>query len=614
MARTNGPVQVWNRNDTTPTDAQGGYAGGDSTAAGLELPVAQAQAALTTMENLKATVTEVPYGSAPSVTVSGAVPSRTINFTMPAGKPGIPGRPGLDGGGALDASLNRRALLPLHTALETGTARVVWMGDSKSEGFFMPDTSSRAMDQLRDRIRARWSLPADTGLGYLPASYATLNTLPTEPVRAGETFEASNFGGLGLRSVWMNSAGSGAVTWPARTWAANVPVRVVYMQRVGHADLEILVDGAVVRTVATGGVDDVKTVDVPVTAGSHVISVRAKGGVAQVAGIEHRTSTSGVAVYDAALSGSTVSTFTGPDATLHWKEVQRIAPHLIVAAFGANDMARAAYGRTPEQWGADLAQLVALRDQYAPGAGLLLLHSAQNVEDASPARLNEYEAQARAALGGAPRASVLYESSLWQPRPDHTYSLDATDPDGWLTDTVHITAVAASRVADLVLGAASMGMPPPGLPGPSGPAGPMGPAGPKGDTGASGANGATGPAGPAGATGPAGPPGPSTPDTGWVSRSPSGGWTATSTSIRRVGPLVTLRVTNLSSASATADGWIAIPAGYRPSANCTFVAIIGNSVSQIKASATGGTLATTRPISGDGRTFEIQWMTEETFP
>lgn len=35
MARTNGPIKVWNRADTVPLDAEGGYAGGDSTAAAL---------------------------------------------------------------------------------------------------------------------------------------------------------------------------------------------------------------------------------------------------------------------------------------------------------------------------------------------------------------------------------------------------------------------------------------------------------------------------------------------------------------------------------------------------------------------------------------------------
>src|SRR5699024_9922407 len=37
VARTQGPIQVWHRTDTIPTDAQGGYAGGDSTAAAIAL-------------------------------------------------------------------------------------------------------------------------------------------------------------------------------------------------------------------------------------------------------------------------------------------------------------------------------------------------------------------------------------------------------------------------------------------------------------------------------------------------------------------------------------------------------------------------------------------------
>ena len=32
MARKRGPIQVWAREDSIPTDEQGGYAGGDSVA------------------------------------------------------------------------------------------------------------------------------------------------------------------------------------------------------------------------------------------------------------------------------------------------------------------------------------------------------------------------------------------------------------------------------------------------------------------------------------------------------------------------------------------------------------------------------------------------------
>ena len=98
--------------------------------------------------------------------------------------------------------------------------------------------------------------------------------------------------------------------------------------------------------------------------------------------------------------------------------------------------------------------IVALRDQHAPNAGLLLLHGAAPTNDpAGLDRLREYEARARAALEDAPRASILYLSSLWQPRLDHEYTLMSSDPDGWLTDGVHMSTFAHSQVADLILAA-----------------------------------------------------------------------------------------------------------------------------------------------------------------
>ena len=139
---------------------------------------------------------------------------------------------------------------------------------------------------------------------------------------------------------------------------------------------------------------------------------------------------------DGSLSGATAATYTdaSPGQALHWSEVQRIDPHLLIVALGANEMAPGqSYSRTPQEWQDDLAQIVALRDQHAPNAGLLLLHAAAPTND--PAGLDwlrEYEARARAAL-------------------DHEYTLMTTDPDGWLTDGVHLSAFAHSQVADLIL-------------------------------------------------------------------------------------------------------------------------------------------------------------------
>ena len=346
----------------------------------------------------------------------------------------------------MDASANRRGLTPLLRAMGAGEARIVVMGDSNSEGFLLNTWNQRWMNVLRDKLRARWNITGDQGEGYLPATYNTLGSTPPKPARggsAGNTFPFTNLGGLGLRSLWMK--GDGTVTWPSLTFSATTPLRVLVNRRVGHGSIEILVDGAVAATVATGGTDAIIPVDITVTAGTHTVSARGQGGsTVQIAGIEHRTG-QGVAVYDGALSGATARTFTDPSPgqALHWSEVQRINPHLLIVALGANDMAPGqSYSRTPQQWENDLAQIVALRDQHAPNAGLLLLHGAAPANDpAGLDRLREYEARARAALEDAPRASILYLSSLWQPRLDHTYELMTSDPDGWLTDGVHMLSL-----------------------------------------------------------------------------------------------------------------------------------------------------------------------------
>lgn len=356
----------------------------------------------------------------------------------------------------ISSPVNRRAFTPLLRAMDAGEARIVVMGDSNSEGFFLDAWDQRWMNVLRDKLRARWNITGDQGEGYLPATYNTLGSNPPKPVRGGaseNTYPVVDLGGLGLRSMWMK--GDGTVTWPALTFSATTPLRVLINRRPLHGSIEILVDGTVAATVATGGADAIIARDITVTAGSHVISARGQGGsTVQIAGIEHRTG-QGVAVYDGALSGATVKTYTDRSAgqALHWSEVARVNPHLIIVALGANDMApNQSYSLTPQEWEDGLRQIVALRDQHAPNAGLLLLHAAApaNDPDAS-ARLRRYEARARAALEDQPRASILYLSSLWQPRPDHVYSLANTDPDGWLTDGVHMSTFAHSQVADLIL-------------------------------------------------------------------------------------------------------------------------------------------------------------------
>ena len=92
MARDNGPIKVWNRSDTVPLDSEGGYAGGDSTAAAIATAGAQALAAQQTIQNLQGSATTLPPGSAATVTVTGTGTSKVINIGVPRG---VDGRDGM---------------------------------------------------------------------------------------------------------------------------------------------------------------------------------------------------------------------------------------------------------------------------------------------------------------------------------------------------------------------------------------------------------------------------------------------------------------------------------------------------------------------------------------
>ena len=87
MARTNGPIKVWNRNDTVPTDAEGGFAGGDSTAAAVGTSLDQSSKALGTVDNLAVTASTLDYGQEASATISGTSPWKTIHVGIPKGMP-----------------------------------------------------------------------------------------------------------------------------------------------------------------------------------------------------------------------------------------------------------------------------------------------------------------------------------------------------------------------------------------------------------------------------------------------------------------------------------------------------------------------------------------------
>lgn len=87
MGAYNGPIYVYTDEDTVPTSEQGGYAGGDSTAAAVRTSLDQSKSAQDTVNGLAVTAQTVAYGEPATATITGAAPTKTINISIPEGMP-----------------------------------------------------------------------------------------------------------------------------------------------------------------------------------------------------------------------------------------------------------------------------------------------------------------------------------------------------------------------------------------------------------------------------------------------------------------------------------------------------------------------------------------------
>lgn len=105
MSRINGPIPVWSRADTPPTDREGGYAGGDATAAAFSTLSASVDAVATEVADLDIGVAAV------SATTSGGV--TTIEWA--GGTAGTGGDTGGGGSTAWSSVTGKPASFPPST-------------------------------------------------------------------------------------------------------------------------------------------------------------------------------------------------------------------------------------------------------------------------------------------------------------------------------------------------------------------------------------------------------------------------------------------------------------------------------------------------------------------
>ena len=123
-------------------------------------------------------------GATPNIDVTPGHPGVTIDVSK-RGPVGPRGQQGPGVGETVASISSQRGLRALRAALGSGTARVVAMGDSKTEGAGVSLTADRWLDVLMGSLRARYAPTGDQGLGYLPAYYATFWGFPSAPTTSG---------------------------------------------------------------------------------------------------------------------------------------------------------------------------------------------------------------------------------------------------------------------------------------------------------------------------------------------------------------------------------------------------------------------------------------------
>ena len=448
MVRYNGPIRVFNPSDGIPTDAAGGGAGGDQTAAALAGMSAQAQSAWQTVDNLSATATTGPVGSGASVTVTGTVPNKTINFTIPRGRDG---KDGIGNDAAVQVAMSQQAGTAMRVGVEAGTVGLLVIADSKGAGTGLTNFADRWQNRLAALMRARFPITGgDTMRGLIPANMSDpYNAMSGRPTTTGTTYPVDT-AGLGYNTLQLE-LGS-VLTFPAATWPAASTLPIGYHTHYGaNGTLQVLIDGVVQTEIncAGSGEGAPMRTSIPIAAGTHTVSMSPKAGTAPVRPmyIEQRSAATGWHLYDAARPGlaarHVIDRPGAPQGGSSFAAAVAGLPsvRLAVVALGANDMTIS----TPAQYGADLRAVVGMVKAGHPTAGVVVVLPAALTDDSAVVDdVQAYHTAARAALVDVPDLSIVAETQL----------VDLTGPNAgsWLADSVHPNAFGHDVIARALAG------------------------------------------------------------------------------------------------------------------------------------------------------------------
>ena len=416
-----------------------------SVKAALDLLKGRADQAYDTVNGLTATYETVDSGASASVTLTGPMGAKVLNFKIPRGPRG------LSNDAAVQVAMSQQAGTAMRVGVQAGTVGLLVIADSKGAGTGLTNFADRWQNRLAALMRARFPITGgDTMRGLIPANMSDpYNAMSGRPTTTGTTYPVDT-AGLGYNTLQLE-LGS-VLTFPAATWPAASTLPIGYHTHSGaNGTLQVLVDGVVqteINCAGTGEGAPMRT-SIPVAAGTHTVSMRPKAGTAPVRPmyIEQRSSTTGWHLYDAARPGlaarHVIDRPGAPQGGSSFAAAVAGLPsvRLAVVALGANDMTISA----PAQYGSDLRAVVDMVKAGHPLTGVVVVLPAALTDDSAVVDdVSAYHTAARAALVDVPDLSVLAETQL----------VDLTGPNAgaWLADSVHPNAFGHDLISRALAG------------------------------------------------------------------------------------------------------------------------------------------------------------------
>lgn len=380
---------------------------------------------------------------------------------------------------AAGALTQQRGLIPMKEALEAGTVRIAVVGDGKAEGGGASDISLRWQRKISDALRDQMfaSPNADQGAGYIPVWSTVLKseaTFGSGVVLSGAENSdytlIGNAGGFGGRSAILQTVGTSA-TFPSSTVRYLTVCWTIDPANGGT--FTVVVDGNLLATIdttqqPTAAIGEVTT-DLP-NIGRQIIDLESidtrqvvlasTGGTPTIEGILFATSNTGLTMVDASSSNFALVSDDFNAGSVDDLKTNKLAnaslaqfdPHLVILATGTAEQEFA----DDTAWRTALGAYISTLTTVCPNAGVLLLHGAARPEDVRDpgiglGRCGTYESSSQIITGQAQFATMVRESTLWQPNAKAVLNPEnptEQDPAGWLNGDFYPSDFGHARIAE----------------------------------------------------------------------------------------------------------------------------------------------------------------------